>query len=96
MINDKYYCIDAHCHVYPAKIAAKAVVAIGDFYHIGMYHDGTPESLIKAGDAAGIDAFLIHSVATKPEQVSSVNRYLASVIAQYPDRMTGLGTVHPL
>jgi len=96
MLDNKYYCIDAHCHVFPDKVVDKAVVAIGRFYNIGMYWRGTPDVLVKAGDQEGIDHFLIHSVATKPEQVSSANRYLASVVADHPGRMTGLGTVHPL
>lgn len=33
--------IDCHCHIYPQKIAHKAVEAIGDFYHIPMQMDGT-------------------------------------------------------
>ena len=96
MINDKFYCIDAHCHVFPEKVVDKAVGAIGDFYHIPMYHRGTPEDLLAAGDHEGIDHFIIHSVATKPQQVSSANRYLADVVAQSGGRMTALGTIHPL
>ena len=96
MIDNKYYCIDAHCHVFPDKIVDKAVVTIGGFYSIGMYHRGTPETLIASADQNGIDKCLIHSVATKPEQVSAANTYIASVISEHPGRMEGLGTVHPL
>ncbi|MBR5731342.1 MAG: amidohydrolase family protein [Firmicutes bacterium] len=96
MISGKYYCIDAHCHVFPDKVVDRAVGAIGNFYHIPMYWRGTVDTLIKSGDDSGIDHFLIHSVATKPEQVSSANRYLSSVVADHPGRMTGLGTIHPL
>ena len=96
MIDNKYYCIDAHCHVFPEKVVDKAVGAIGAFYHIPMEHRGTPENLVMAGDQAGIDHFVIHSVATKPQQVSSANQYLAKVVSEHPGRMTGLGTIHPL
>jgi len=96
MINDKYFCIDAHCHVFPEKVVDKAVGAIGGFYNIPMYYRGTADNLIKAGDASGIDRFLIHSVATKPQQVSAANRYLASLVENSGGRFYGLGTVHPL
>ena len=96
MINDKYFCIDAHCHVFPEKVVDKAVGAIGGFYNIPMYYRGTADNLIKAGDASGIDRFLIHSVATKPQQVSVANRYLASLVENSGGRFYGLGTVHPL
>ena len=96
MIDNKYFCIDAHCHVFPEKIVDKAVGAIGGFYHIPMYHRGTPENLLKKSAESGIDKCIIHSVATKPEQVSSANHYLASLVSDHPDRFYGLGTVHPL
>ena len=96
MIDNKYYCIDAHCHVFPDKVVDKAVGAIGGFYNIPMYWRGTPDVLEKAGAHMGIDHFVIHSVATKPQQVSSANQYLASVVAEHAGKMTGLGTIHPL
>ena len=43
-----YKIFDAHAHVYPDKIADKAVKAIGDFYGIPMEKDGTVEGLIDA------------------------------------------------
>lgn len=44
--------IDCHCHIYPQKIAHKAVEAIGDFYHIPMQMDGTIDTLLKEGGLA--------------------------------------------
>ena len=35
---------DAHTHIYPAKIAEKAVHAVGDFYNIPMTGGGTAGS----------------------------------------------------
>ena len=42
--------IDAHCHIYPAKIAAAASAHTGEFYSIPMAFDGTVESLLEEGD----------------------------------------------
>lgn len=87
--------IDAHCHVYPDKIADKASGATGNFYSIPMDYDGKVSTLLKAGDEAGIEKFIIQSVATTPKQVRSINSFIADTVKQYPDRMFGLGTLHP-
>ena len=87
--------IDCHCHIYPEKIAAKAVKAIGSFYDLHMDYDGTAATLLKSGAAAGITDFLVHSVATTPHQVRSVNEFVAAEVRQFPDKLIGFGTLHP-
>ena len=42
--------IDAHAHIYPDKIAARAVDAIGEFYLVDMYGKGTAEHLLSVKD----------------------------------------------
>lgn len=86
--------IDCHCHIYPNKIAGKAVKAIGDFYHIKMNMDGTPEMLLEEGKKAGVTNFLVHSVATTPHQVKCVNEFVANEVMLHPE-FTGFGTLHP-
>jgi predicted TIM-barrel fold metal-dependent hydrolase len=87
--------IDCHCHIYPSKIAEKAVMGIGNFYHIDMVYDGKLETLLKENKKGGITHSLIFSVATKPSQTQSINEFIASTVAQDPTRLTGLGTLHP-
>ena len=87
--------IDCHCHVYPAKVAARAVASIGRFYHLDMSLDGTFETLKREGGKAGIDHFVIFSVATSPSQVFPINRFIAETAARSGGCMTGLGTLHP-
>ena len=46
---------DAHAHIFPGKIAEKAVGAIGAFYSIPMQHPGSPEALLESGiDAVSV------------------------------------------
>ena len=87
--------LDAHCHIYPQKIAAKAVQSVGEFYHLDMALDGTVDNLIKVGEQAGITNFLVHSVATKPQQVQSINEFIGAQVEAYPDKLIGFGTLHP-
>ncbi len=87
--------IDAHTHIFPEMIAEKASLNIGKFYGITMSHNGTREKLLEEGTAAGIDKFLIHSVATTPKQVSSINSFIAKSVELYPDKFIGFMTLHP-
>ena len=88
--------VDCHCHIYPEKVAAKAVAGIGAFYDITMNLDGTKATLQKEAAAAGITHSLIFSVATKPTQVASINEFIAGEVQMSGGTMTGLGTMHPL
>lgn len=87
--------IDSHAHIYPDKLARKAARSIGDFYDIDMDLDGTVDMLLKVGDEAGVDKFLVHSVATTPHQVRSINSFIAKSVSEHPDRFIGFATLHP-
>jgi len=87
--------IDSHCHIYPPKIAAKAVAGTDRFYDSHSVLDGSAETLLHAGTAAGVDHFVVCSVATTPHQVQSINRFIAAEVAASEGRFTGLGTLHP-
>ncbi len=95
MLDEKYFVIDAHCHIYPEKIAARAAKSTGDFYDEIPYADGTVDAMLAEGISAGIDHFVVQSVATTPKQVKSINEFIAQSVADNKDRLTGLGTLHP-
>ena len=88
-----YPVADAHAHIYPGKIAEKATGSVGDFYHIPMQNVGLPHVLAQRGAEAGIDRFLVCSVATKVEQVRSINQFIQEKCRKYP-QFTGLGAWH--
>ena len=88
--------VDCHCHIYPEKVAAKAVAGIGAFYDIQMHEDGTKATLQREAAFAGITHSMIFSVATKPSQVASINEFIAGEVQMSGGTMTGLGTMHPL
>ena len=89
------FIIDAHAHVYPEKIAAKAVHAIGAFYDLAMAGTGTSSGLIASGAEAGVTHFIIHSAATVPEQVRPINESIARECREHPENFRGFGTLHP-
>jgi predicted TIM-barrel fold metal-dependent hydrolase len=87
--------IDSHVHIYPDKIAQKAAAGVGNFYEIPMRHDGTIKKLLELGEAAGIDRYLVHSVATKPEQTVSINNFIAESVKNSEGKFIGFATLHP-
>lgn len=87
--------IDAHCHIYPDKIADKAAHSTGRFYSLPTTYDGKVSTLLEKGKDAGIDRFVVQSVATTPKQVSSINRFIADEVFAHPKTLYGLGTLHP-
>ena len=87
--------IDAHCHIYPDKIAQKASDATGNFYDLPSSLDGKISTLLEHGKNAGIEHFIVQSVATTPKQVSSINTFIAAAVTESGGRFTGLGTLHP-
>ena len=87
--------IDAHCHIYPAKIAAKAVEGIGGFYDLKMDEKGIVSDMLEKGERAGVDRHIVFSVATKPAQVQSINEFIAGEAQRSGGKLVGLGTVHP-
>ncbi|MGN0517325.1 MAG: amidohydrolase family protein [Acutalibacteraceae bacterium] len=95
MIDEKYFVIDSHCHIYPEKIALRAVAGTDNFYGTESSCDGTLKMLFEEGTKAGIDHFIVQSVATTPKQVKSINEFIAASVAEGKGRLTGLGTLHP-
>ena len=86
--------IDAHAHIYPEKIAAKATDTIGIFYDIKMdMPAGTADKLVEVGERAGISRYVVHSVATTAHQVRSINEFIKRECEAHPE-FIGFITLH--
>lgn len=83
---------DIHTHIFPDKIAARTVESIGKASNLVPSYDGTRRGLEKALQSAGIDGALNCPIATKPDQVASINNW-ASDQNRWP--ILSLGSVHP-
>ena len=86
--------IDFHAHIYPNRIAEKATLATGSFYHITPAYNGTATALLSVGKDAGISHFVLLPVATKPEQVRHSNQFILEQINTHKE-FYGFGTIHP-
>ncbi len=98
-MKNNHRILDAHCHVYPEKIAARAVSSTDTFYLTHADGEGTVSDLVVRGTAAGVDGYIIQSVASTPHHVASINRFIADAVvsdrAVGHNRLIGLGTIHP-
>jgi predicted TIM-barrel fold metal-dependent hydrolase len=86
--------IDVHAHVFPDKVSEKAVASIGEYYGVVMTGAGTIEDLLGSGRKINVSKYIIHSTATKVEQVGVINDFIAEAQAQN-DCFWGFGTLHP-
>lgn len=86
---------DAHTHIFPEKIAAKASISISDFYGgAPMYAPALLEKLLSSGKKAGTEKFLVCSSAVVPKQVFGINDFIAYSCKTNPE-LVGLGSMHP-
>ena len=84
--------IDFHTHVYPDNVAPTTVSAVCERSNIDAYTDGTLDGLKRSMASAGIDLSVVAAVATKPEQVPSIQRWLTGI--RQPG-ITTLAAMHP-
>ena len=92
---EKERIIDAHAHIFPEKIAAKAVASIGDFYDLTMHDgNGTAEALLESGKQIGTERYLVCSTATKPGQVQAINDFIWAESQAHPE-FVPFATLHP-
>ncbi|NLG24859.1 MAG: amidohydrolase [Clostridiales bacterium] len=87
--------VDFHAHIFPGAIAEKAAASIGRFYQLPVMGDGRADTLLQWGDEAGVDRFVVHSVATLPGHVRSINDFIASKVREHPGRFVGFAALHP-
>lgn len=88
--------IDAHAHIFPDKIAEKAADGISGFYGgMKVRYDGKLDTLLAEGGAAGVDKFIVQSVATVPSQVRAINDFISESVKRFPDKLIGFGALHP-
>ena len=85
--------IDIHTHVYPDAIAQKAAMSIRNYYQLGEDMNGTVDTLMERGKAAGVSQFVILPVAVKPEHIDSINRFILEQTQKH-DHFIGFGAVH--
>ncbi|NLL55600.1 MAG: amidohydrolase family protein [Clostridiales bacterium] len=87
--------IDVHAHIYPEKIARKAVKAIGYFYRLDMAaKDGTLNEIKTLAKKSNVVKIVVHSVATNKNQVRSINDFVSKA-TNNDNLFIPFATLHP-
>ena len=94
-MKNGFFVIDSHCHIYPEKIAEKAIHGTDGFYGVVSSERGLGSELVEKSATYGVDKFVVQSVATTAKQVRSINEFIAREVEQSGGRFTGLGTLYP-
>lgn len=88
--------IDAHTHIYPEKIAARAVAKLEANSGVAAKTNGIRSGLMESMKEAGVDYSLLLPVATSVKQVGTINEEAARINEE--SEHTGLlsfGGIHP-
>lgn len=92
--------IDFHTHIFPDKVAAKAIPNLASIIHLEPSMNGTIDGLKASMESGGIDVSVILPIVTNPHQFDSILRFAVQVnetCAQGPGpRLISLASVHPL
>ncbi len=84
--------IDFHTHAWPLKVSQKARAHLETFFKVQFVGDPTIETLLAFMDKNGIAISIVCAVATKPEQVPSINEWLSAV---RQERVRVFAAMHP-
>ena len=75
-----YKIFDVHTHVYPEKVAQKAVSNFVRFFEYNVECTGLIEDLEERAEKNSIGGFLLLTVAARPDNVSKIKDYAAECV----------------
>jgi len=84
--------VDFHTHAFPEKIAGRAIASLAESYEVEAVGEATIRGLTERMNEAGVDVSVVVPVATRAEQVESINEWAASIRS---DRIVCFGALHP-
>lgn len=91
--------IDFHTHIFPDKIAPKAIPNLARTSGQTPMYDGTRAGLLSSMERSGIDLSIILPVVTAPHQFDSILRFACSINEDYESgsdkRLLSFAGIHP-
>lgn len=85
--------IDFHVHIFPDKLAPRAVDSLSKRAKIPAYTDGTLGGTIKKMEKAGVSLAVVQSIATNIKQTQNVNNF--AIEADKNEKIVAFGSIHP-
>jgi predicted TIM-barrel fold metal-dependent hydrolase len=93
MSDTKPYIIDAHTHVFPERVVDRAVAFLTEEYKTLPLIWPVAPKLLAHMQASGVDRSVVAPVASRPDQVASINQWAISLAAE--PRLLPFGGLHP-
>ncbi len=91
--------IDFHTHIFPEKIASRALDTLSSVIHSKPTMDGTISGLCSSMEAGGIDLSVVLPVVTDVRQFDSILRFASEINERFPahseKRLISLAGIHP-
>ena len=84
--------VDFHVHIFPEKVAARAVSSLSEAYGVAPVAEPTVGGLTALMDQVGVDVSVVVPVATRADQVASINTWAAQTSSE---RIVCFGALHP-
>ncbi len=84
--------IDFHAHIFPDKIADKAISHLAKVCGETSRTDGKKDGLLASMEAAGIDCSVILPIVTAPSQFQSINEFASKF---QEGKLISFGGIHP-
>lgn len=85
--------IDFHTHIFPDRVALKAIPQMEKKANVKAYHNGTLRGLLESMKEADIDYSVVLPVVTAPRQFDSINKFANEV--DKIDNLISFGGIHP-
>jgi len=86
--------VDFHTHFYPDEVAPRAIKTMSQSSGHALFGEGTYDSLVRFMDEDGVSLAVNLPVATRPEQVISINRRMIEY-NRTQSRVHCFATYHP-
>jgi len=84
--------VDFHTHAFPEKVAQRALASLTAAYNVKPIAEATIPGLLGVMGEVGVDVSVVAPVATRPDQVSSINDWAAQTSSA---RIVCFGALHP-
>jgi len=86
------YAIDVHAHVFPEKVAGKAVPKLSEAAGVPARGKGTLSDLEEMMERGNVKRTVLAPIATRPDQVVSINNWVKK---QESEKFIPFGAIHP-
>jgi uncharacterized protein len=85
--------IDGHCHIFPDSLAERAMERLSGMYGVDPVRLPTLAGVLAEMEEHGVDRAVALQIATKPEQVRTINDWAVELAAN--PRLVPMGALHP-